>query len=86
MNFEREDISYDSTVLNMKVDNGHDYENIENILYNRGPRIDMDINNFKIRSQLSNKNKKVNYVLSGQLKSLVTSPNSFRTLISIIMN
>lgn len=50
MNFEREDISYDSTVLNMKVDNGHDYENIENILYNRGHRIDMDINNFKVGS------------------------------------
>ena len=33
MKFEREDISYDSTILNMKVDNGHDYENIENILY-----------------------------------------------------
>ena len=70
MNFEREDISYDSPVLNMKVENGHDYENIENILYNRGPRIDMDINNFIIGSQLSNKNKKVNSVLSGQLKSL----------------
>ena len=42
VNFEREDISYDSTVLNMKVDNRHDYDNIENILYNKGPRIDMD--------------------------------------------
>ena len=58
MNFEREDISYDSTILNMIVDNGHDYEYIENILYNRGHRIDMEINNFNIGSQLSNKNKK----------------------------
>jgi hypothetical protein len=33
----------------MKVDS-HDYENIENILYNRGPRIEMDVNNFKIGS------------------------------------
>jgi|LakMenEpi03Aug12_release.lakeMendotaPanAssembly.Ray.scaffolds.fasta_scaffold6248978_1 hypothetical protein len=40
----------------MKVDS-HDYENIENILYSKGPRMEMDANNFKIGSQLSNKNK-----------------------------
>ncbi len=67
VNFEREDISYDSTVLNMKADNGHDYDNIENILYNKGPRIDMD---FKVGSQLSSKHKKMNSALSEHLKSL----------------
>ena len=51
----------------MKADNGHDYDNIENILYNKGPRIDMD---FKVGSQLSSKHKKMNSALSEHLKSL----------------